>query len=286
MLSKAVEDLIRLAIAEDLGSGDLTTEALIAPDLRARGEILAKERLVVCGQETAGAVFALIDPGLEFSIFHQDGQEVLPGTVISQVQGSCRSILSAERTALNFLQRLCGISTLTRRIVAQAAGTCARVLDTRKTTPGLRELEKYAVKTGGGANHRFGLFDAVLIKNNHIDAAQGRVAEAIERCRQFSPRGTKIEVEVRSVAELEESLASSPDAILLDNMTPTEVRCAVETVRQLSREKRIEVEVSGGITEENIRAFAECGVDSISLGALTHSVRAMDLSLRCVVEHG
>ena len=266
--------LVGLALREDVGPGDWTTLWTVPPDLRAEGAISAEEEGVICGLRVAEMVFRKVDPGLSFSPRFRDGERVRPGDVVAVVEGPARGMLTAERTALNFLGRLSGIATLTARYVEALRGTKARVLDTRKTTPGWRALEKYAVRCGGGENHRMGLYDMVLIKDNHI-ALAGGIAEAVRRVREsMGSRKLKVEVEVRTLKELEEALASGVDRVLLDNMSPEEVREAVGLVRG-----KVEVEASGGITLENIGRYAEAGVDYISVGAITHSARSLNISM-------
>lgn len=266
----------RAALAEDLGRGDATSLATVPEDATARGRFLAKESLVASGLEAARAVFFSLDEGLRFEVFVGEGEALEAGTVMAAVEGPARSILAAERVALNLLMRLSGVSTLTRRYADAVAGTGARVTDTRKTTPGLRDLEKAAVRAGGGTNHRSGLDDGVLIKDNHV-ALAGGVAEAVRRAKESSPHLLKVEVEVESMDELEEALAEKADAVLLDNMTPEEVRECVAVARK--RAPGTVVEVSGGVSLETIRAYAEAGPDLISVGALTHSAPAADVSL-------
>ncbi|HID10474.1 MAG TPA: carboxylating nicotinate-nucleotide diphosphorylase, partial [Candidatus Latescibacteria bacterium] len=266
--------LVGLALREDVGPGDWTTLWTVPPDLRAEGAILAEEDGVVCGLRVAEMVFQEVDPVLSFSSRFRDGERVRSGDVVAVVEGPARGMLTAERTALNFLGRLSGIATLTSRYVCAVRGTKAKVLDTRKTTPGWRPLEKYAVRCGGGGNHRMGLYDMVLIKDNHI-ALAGGIAEAVRRVREsMGSRKLKVEVEVRTLKELEEALVSGVDRVLLDNMSPEEVREAVGLVRG-----RVEVEASGGITLENIRKYAEAGVDYISVGTITHSARGLNVSM-------
>lgn len=263
--------LLEGALAEDIGSGDLTTDAVVPEPVPAQGTFQAKETIVVAGLPLVARLYELLDPALRFEARAKEGLPVKRG-ILAEVAGDARPLLRGERVALNFLQRLCGIATLTRRFVAQLEGTKARIRDTRKTTPGLRALEKYAVRLGGGANHRFGLFDAVLIKENHAEMAGG-VAEAVRRARDKSGEQFHIQVEVRDAAELSDALATGPDSLLLDNMTPDAVARAVQNVAG-----RLPVEASGGITLENVRAYAEAGVDFISVGALTHSAPAADIS--------
>lgn len=262
-----ITDVIQRALAEDIGTGDVTTEACVPADSAAQGFFLTREPLVLAGMELLPQIYGQ-EP---VELLHHSGDSVQQDTVIARVAGSARRLLSLERTALNFLQHLSGIATLSRRFAQAVEGTRCRVLDTRKTIPGLRRLEKLAVRAGGATNHRFGLFDAVLIKNNHI-AAAGGVRQALERARS---KKLPIEIEVRSFAELEEALAAGADHLLLDNFTPDQVREALAKIAG-----RAKVEVSGGITLENIRAYAETGADFISAGALTDSARAVDISFR------
>lgn len=272
-------ELIGLAIREDIGSGDITTQATIDPNLTGSAIFLAREEFVVCGNFIAEHVFHTVDSKIKYHEVQQDGSKVFADEVIAKVSGPIGSILTAERTALNFMQRLSGISTLTAQVISQAGDTTVKILDTRKTTPGWRTLEKYAVKIGGGVNHRKGLFDAVLIKNNHIDVLAGDISLAITKCREQAPSSIKIQIEVRNRNELEAALMQTPDSILLDNMSPQETKESVDYIRK-SQTKNIEVEASGGIDLKNIKDYAQTGVNYISLGMLTHSVRAVDISLR------
>ena len=262
---------------EDLGRGDITTQSVVMRQQRARGKFLAKEPLVVAGLEAAEAVFSTLDSGQQLEAFASDGDEVEAGKTIARTSGFADVLLGAERTALNLLQRLSGIATLTRKFVAAVEGTEAQIVDTRKTAPGLRMLEKYAVLAGGGRNHRFGLDDGVLIKDNHI-ALAGGVATAVERARDTVGHLHKIEIEVASEKELREAIEAGADILLLDNQTPEETARLVLVAREL--EPGVLLESSGGITLENVRAYAEAGVDLISVGALTHSARAMDISFK------
>jgi len=259
------------ALAEDVGEGDVTTEATVGEGAVGTAELLLREPGVVCGLAVAEAVFRALDPELRFEWLVDEGASVTGGTAVARVTGPERAILTGERTALNFLARLSGIATITRRYVDAVAGTGAAILDTRKTTPGLRALEKHAVVTGGGRNHRFGLDDGVLVKDNHLRAA-GSVATAVERLRATTP--LPVEVECDTLEQVSEALAAEADAILLDNMSLSELRAAVELARGRAR-----LEASGGVTLENVRAIAETGVDEISVGALTHSARSLDVSL-------
>ena len=259
------------ALAEDVGEGDVTTDATVDAAATGTADLVVKEDGVVCGLDVAEAVFRAVDPDLRFERLVDEGAVVAAGTAVARMIGPERAILTGERTALNFLARLSGIATLTRRYVDAVEGTGAAILDTRKTTPGLRALEKHAVATGGGRNHRFGLDDGVLVKDNHLRAA-GSVANAVERLRVAT--SLPVEVECDTLVQVEEALAARADAILLDNMTPDLLRDAVALV-----EGRARLEASGGITLDNVRAVAETGVDEISVGALTHSARSLDVSL-------
>jgi nicotinate-nucleotide pyrophosphorylase (carboxylating) len=265
--------LVRLALAEDLGRGDLTTEALIPPGRPGRAAFVAREPLVVAGMEAAAEVFRVLDPKARIRVLCPDGCAARRGQQLAEVSGRLRAILSGERTALNFLRHLSGIATTTRRFARALAGTGCRLLDTRKTTPGMRVLEKAAVRAGGGLNHREGLFDAVLIKNNHIDAVGG-IENAVRRARRRLRPGTPIEVEVRTLAELEEALSCRVDRVLLDNFSLSLLRRAVRRCAG-----RVQTEASGNIRLVNARAYARTGVDYISVGALTHSAPAADISL-------
>lgn len=264
---------IKQWLEEDIGYGDLTGDAVMSPDLEGRAWIQAKEAGTMAGLPVAKRVFYHVDPDLQFLPSVHDGDEVAPGTVVAELSGRVPSIVKGERVALNVLQRLSGIATATRRYVNAVAGTKAEIVDTRKTTPGMRMFEKYAVRMGGGRNHRFGLFDAVMIKENHIRAAGG-ISPAVSAAQRQAPHTAKIEVETESLREVKEALQAGTDIIMLDNMTPSEMEEAVRTI-----DRRASVEASGGITLENVRQTAETGVDWISVGALTHSVKALDLSL-------
>jgi nicotinate-nucleotide pyrophosphorylase (carboxylating) len=269
--------LIDAALAEDVGPGDFTTLWTVPEERRAEARIVAKSPGVIAGSEVAAEVFRRVDPSLEVSVDKEDGTAVRPGDVAMTIRGSARSILTAERTALNFMQRLSGVATVTRRYVQAVEGTGARVIDTRKTTPGMRALEKAAVVAGGGANHRFGLHDMVMIKDNHI-AAAGGITPAVEAVRRQNERGLKVEVETTSLDEVRQALAAGVDRIMFDNMSWPLMHDAVELVR--AADPRPETEASGGITLETIHAYAESGVDFISIGALTHSAPSLDLSLQ------
>jgi nicotinate-nucleotide pyrophosphorylase (carboxylating) len=271
-----IRPIVTRALEEDVGVGDVTTTATVAAEAQCRAEVVAKAEGVVCGLEVMAAVFAAVDPRLAFTAACDDGGRVAPGDVVARLAGPTRAVLTGERTALNFLQRLSGIATLTAQYAAAVAGTRAQILDTRKTAPGLRALDKYAVRVGGGRNHRFGLFDGVLIKDNHIRAAGG-VGEAVARARQAAHHLLKVEVEAQSMSQVTEALEAGADVIMLDNMSPDDVRAAAAAVGG-----RALTEVSGGVSLETVRAYAETGVDFISVGALTHSPAALDFSLEIV----
>jgi nicotinate-nucleotide pyrophosphorylase (carboxylating) len=274
-MDSKIMQLIDLALAEDVGKGDLTSEALLESRLSGKAAIIAKQQGVLAGLLVAEMVFKKTDPAAVFHMLKQDGEKIKKGERIALIQGRIRGILAAERTALNFLQRLSGIATLTAEYVEKIKGTNARILDTRKTTPGLRTLEKDAVKAGGGENHRMGLFDMFLIKENHIQAAGG-IREAIKRAK--SKRwGKKIEVEVRNLKELNEAIKAKPDWIMLDNMRIEQIRKAVRMIRSAS--PVVKIEASGSVSLKNVRRIALTRVDYISVGALTHSAPALDLSL-------
>jgi nicotinate-nucleotide pyrophosphorylase (carboxylating) len=269
-------ELIRTALAEDIGMGDVTTGAALRGDETGQARAMAKAELVVAGIEVFGEVFRTLDPSLTFTTCRRDGEKAGTGDILAEIEGSLASILTAERVALNLLQRMCGIATLTRRYVDEIAGMHAKILDTRKTAPGLRILDKYAVRAGGGCNHRFALYDGVLIKDNHI-AAAGGIGEAVRRVRERVPHTLKVEVEVKNEAELEEALTAGADSVLLDNMGLPEMAAAVKRVAA-----KIPLEASGNMTLARVRGVAATGVDLISVGALTHSVAAADISLNVV----
>src|SRR6478736_1478872 len=273
MLTPRTEHLIDLALEEDAGLGDITSRAIFPAGHRSVAVIDAKQDLVVCGLDVAARVFAKQDEGLKVKFLASDGDRVKRGKLVLRVEGATTSILTAERTALNFLQRLSGIATQASRYAAAVRGTGVRVVDTRKTTPGWRALEKYAVRTGGCFNHRSSLGEQVLIKDNHI-AAAGSLTKAVQLCQAAASHGAKIEVEAKTTAEVKEACRAGADIILLDNMTPKEVAAAVKLIAG-----RAQVEVSGGVRFETLRDYALPGVDIISIGALTHSVAAADLSL-------
>jgi nicotinate-nucleotide pyrophosphorylase (carboxylating) len=272
-LPEETQEIVRAALAEDVGTGDITTEATVPVELSCDAIVVAKQKCVVCGLPVVRMLFQMVDPQVSIEALVSEGGKAKAHTEILRLRGKARSILTAERVALNFLQRLSGIATATRRLVEMVEGTRAQVLDTRKTTPLLRPLQKYAVRVGGGANHRMGLYDGVLIKGNHAKIV-GSVAKAVRLAREKLGPEAKIEAEVESADKSAAVVRAGADTVLLDNMTPLEVRKAVSAVAGRAR-----VEVSGGITEENIRAYADCGVDYISVGALTHSAPSIDMSL-------
>ncbi len=273
MSAPSARHLIALALAEDEVRRDITSRAIFLARHRSRAVIDAKQDLVICGLEVAAAVFRRVSPALKVRLLARDGDRVKRGALVMSIEGPTAAILAAERTALNFLQRLSGIATQSARYAAAVAGTGVRVIDTRKTTPGWRDLEKYAVRTGGCGNHRRSLAAMFLIKDNHI-AAAGSLGRAVALCREASRRGIKVEVEAKTLAEVREAVSAGADIILLDNMTPARIRAAVKLIAGRAR-----VEVSGGVTFSTLRRFALPGVDFISVGALTHSVAAADLSL-------
>lgn len=274
--SPLVDRLIELALEEDLGPGDVTTQALIASERTGRAQIRAKETLVLAGLPVAQKVFQKLDSQVQFAAQAAEGQEVAPGDTLAEIQGPLAAILTGERTALNFLMRLSGIATFTRKMVSAVSGFPAAIVDTRKTLPGWRTLDKYAVRLGGGANHRFGLFDGVLIKNNHLTAV-GSVSQAVHLARQNTHHLLKIEVEVASLDELEEALAAGADIIMLDNMDDAAMSRAVALTAG-----RAWLEASGSMTLERLPRVAATGVNLISMGALTHSAPAVDIHLRII----
>jgi nicotinate-nucleotide pyrophosphorylase (carboxylating) len=273
-----ISRILEEAIIEDIGTGDITTEATVPSGALGQGNVLLKENGVVSGLQIMAAVFAIIDPAVIFHALVEDGAEYPAGTQLAVLHGPLASILKGERTALNIIQRMSGISTLTKRFVNAVEGTRARITDTRKTVPGFRLLDKLAVKIGGGVNHRFGLDDMVLIKDNHIEAA-GSVSHALERCIAYlrvHNSKLKIEIETKDIAEVQEALKyNAVDRIMLDNFPLGEMKKAVELIRG-----KMEVEASGNVSLDTVRAIAETGVDIISIGALTHSPKALDISLK------
>jgi nicotinate-nucleotide pyrophosphorylase (carboxylating) len=297
--SEARAEILRRFLAEDIGAGDVTTLSIVGADARAEAEFEVKSPLVLAGIDLAVETLRLLDPNLRALEARTDGERLLPGNIAAKINGNARALLTGERVALNLLQRLCGIATVTRQFVDAVAGMGAKILDTRKTTPGLRPFEKYAMRVGGGQNHRFGLNDAMLIKDNHVRMAGGvsaaiRAAQrARDEARGASPRAEHggpggvrwLEAEVTNMDELREAVAEVPDVIMLDNFTPEKVREAVEYLRGAKNKRggtttgKIIVEASGGITLATVRSFAEAGADWISVGALTHSVSATDISM-------
>ncbi len=268
--------LVKAALAEDIGKGDITTGSIIPKTAKGEAEFIAKEDMVLAGLFIAGKTFKLLDKSSVFKTFFKDGEAVKKGTVIAVVKGRLAPILTGERVALNFLQRLSGIATLTREFTKKIDDRGVKLLDTRKTTPCLRILEKYAVKAGGGFNHRFGLFDAVLIKDNHI-AASGGVKKAVDKVLKKYRDSMPVEVEVTNYKEVREAVEAGADIIMLDNMDPERIRKSLKIIKN-----RALVEVSGGVTLSNVREIASTGVDFISVGALTHSARSMDISMEVV----
>ena len=277
-MDKLIDDLIKLAFAEDIGDGDHTTLCCIPATEMGKIQLIIKEDGVLAGVEMARRVFKAFDPELKMTVFIEDGAEVKKGDIAFVVEGKVQSLLQTERLMLNIMQRMSGIATTTRKYVKQLEGTKTHVLDTRKTTPGMRMIEKEAVRIGGGMNHRIGLFDMILLKDNHVDFAGG-ISKAINRAHEYlkeKGKNLKIEIEVRNFDELEEALQTGGvDRIMLDNFTPENTR---EAVRRVAG--RVELESSGGITFDTLRDYAECGVDYISVGALTHSVKSLDMSFK------
>lgn len=272
-----IDDLLELAFAEDVGDGDHTTLSTIPADEMGKQRLIVKEEGIIAGIEIAKKVFDKFDPELKMTTYIADGAHVKPGDIAFVVEGRVRSLLQTERVMLNIMQRMSGIATVTAKYQAKLEGLKTKVLDTRKTTPGLRMLEKEAVRIGGGCNHRIGLFDMILIKDNHVDFAGG-IKEAIESAKKYckeTGRDLKIEIEVRNTDEINQALEVGVDRIMLDNFTPERTREAVELING-----RVEIESSGGITIDTLRAYGECGVDFISVGALTHSVKGLDMSFK------
>jgi nicotinate-nucleotide pyrophosphorylase (carboxylating) len=276
--ASACRNLLRTFLAEDIRAGDITTRLTVSPTQQGRGDVIAKAPLVLAGIELFAEVFLILDANAKVEFFFHDGEEVAVGKMPARVIASAHALLAGERVALNLLQRLSGVATLTRRYVRAVEGTGAEILDTRKTTPGLRDLEKYAVLMGGGKNHRKDLGQAILIKDNHIRLAGG-VSAALTAAMAARGQVAWIEIEVTNLEELRAALAHDPDVILLDNMQPTLVHQSVKEVGLHSAPHKILTEASGGITLENVREFAEAGVDWISVGALTHSAPAVDISV-------
>jgi len=268
-----IQSMVRLALAEDMGPGDATTRAVVDPQTPGEAILIAREKMILAGMAVFKRTFLEVDPTLTFVARYKDGDAVPEGSTVCRIKGRLAPILSGERTALNFLQRMSGIATLTRRYVKEIEGTKAKILDTRKTAPGLRWCDKYAVRTGGGQNHRFGLFDGILIKDNHI-AAAGSISKAVSKARIGSAHTLKVEVEVEDLAGVKEALLAGADIILLDNMTPLEMKEAVGLINGAAL-----VEASGSVTLDTVKKIASTGVDFISVGALTHSPAAADFSL-------
>ena len=271
-----IDKIIDSALVEDLGPGDITTEDIVDLSVKGEARLIAKEEIILAGIGVFSRVFSRLDPEIVVETKYRDGEAVSNGEDIGIVKGSMRGILSGERTALNFLQRLSGIASLTRKYVERTDSSKVRVIDTRKTTPGLRILEKYAVRRGGGFNHRFGLFDGILIKDNHI-AVAGSIAKALARIKGRVPHTLRIEVEVEDIKGVEEAIGAGADAILLDNMSLKEMREAVSIAGG-----RVLLEASGGITLESIEEVSKIGIDLISVGAITHSARSVDISLEVI----
>ncbi|MDE6080445.1 MAG: carboxylating nicotinate-nucleotide diphosphorylase [Duncaniella sp.] len=277
---KLIDSLLTLAFAEDVGDGDHTTLSTIPADETGTQRLIVKEEGILAGVEIAAKVFEKFDPSLKMTVYITDGTHVRPGDVAFEVTGPVRSLLQTERVMLNIMQRMSGIATQTARYQARLDGLKTKVLDTRKTTPGLRMLEKEAVRIGGGMNHRIGLFDMILIKDNHVDFAGG-ITQAVNAAKAYcreKGKDLKIEVEVRNTDEIREALAAGIDRIMLDNFTPERTREAVELIHSL--DDKVEIESSGGITLDTLRDYGECGVDFISVGALTHSVKGLDMSFK------
>ena len=275
-MSYNIQGIIETALREDIGAGDITTTATVDKKAEGSAEIIVKEGLIVAGILIAEAVFKTVDAGIAFKAFVKDGESVKKGKTIARISGRLSSLLAGERVALNFLQRLSGIATLTSYFVAKVKGCRAKILDTRKTTPGLRILEKYAVRMGGGFNHRFGLCDGILIKDNHI-AAVGSIMEAVLRARENIPHNMLIEVEAKNLDEVRGAILAGADVIMLDNMKPAVMKQAVKIIG-----KKALIEASGGVNLQNVMVIAKTGVDFISVGALTHSARAVDISMEVV----
>jgi len=273
----SIKDIIERALAEDIGMGDVTTNATVDPDAEGEAVVIAKEEFILAGSGIFLDVFLALDPGIDFSLEYLDGDLIKKGDTIIGIQGPMNVLLTGERVALNLMQRMSGIATITSKYVREVESTRARILDTRKTTPGLRALEKYAVTVGGGFNHRFGLYDGILIKDNHI-AAAGGIKNAIEAARENAPHTLKIEVECEGIKDVKEALKAKADIIMLDNMDIPEMKAAVKLIN-----KRALVEASGNMTLKRVRSVAETGVDFISVGAITHSAPSVDISMKVKV---
>ncbi|MBN1626758.1 MAG: carboxylating nicotinate-nucleotide diphosphorylase [Deltaproteobacteria bacterium] len=273
-----IDGIIQKALEEDIGPGDITTDSIIDPHAKGIASLVSREKFILAGLPVFSMVFTLLDPDLEFEYMYHDGADVSSGDTICRISGRLAPMLKAERTALNFIQRMSGIATLTSEYVANSRPNRARILDTRKTVPGLRSLDKYSVRMGGGFNHRSGLFDGILIKDNHI-AAAGSIKDAVSLARLNAPHTLKVEVETETLSQVQEALDSGADIILLDNMRIDILKQAVQMIN-----RKVPVEVSGGVTLGNIREIAETGVDFISIGAITHSAKAVDLSLEIILK--
>jgi nicotinate-nucleotide pyrophosphorylase (carboxylating) len=270
-----LDRLIALALDEDLGAaGDVTSQALIPPDAEGSAELVSKEQLVLAGLDAFIRVFKTVDPDVQVELLRRDGEEIKPKVVAARCHGRMRSLLAAERTALNLVQRAAGIATLAQQAMTSVRGSKLKVLDTRKTPPGMRALAKDAVRMGGASNHRFGLFDGVLIKDNHIAAVGGSISEALRLAKAHGPQLTKVEIEVTTLKQLADAIEGGADVVMLDNMDDAQIREAVKLAAG-----RVPLEVSGGVTLDRLPRLAKLGVDFVSMGALTHSARAMDLSL-------
>lgn len=281
-VEKLTDELIELAFAEDIGDGDATTLSTIPADAQGKQQLIIKEKGILAGVEVAQKVFKKFDPSMQMDILIKDGAHVRPGDIAFIVTGPVRSLLQTERTMLNIMQRMSGIATITAKYQRKLEGTGAKVLDTRKTTPGMRMLEKEAVAIGGGTNHRIGLFDMILIKDNHVDFAGG-IVKAVKAAKDWNKANNKnlrIEVEVRNNEEIDQALSAGVDRIMLDNFNPIQTKFAVERIRAVN--PMVEIESSGGITLETIRDYGVAGVDFVSVGALTHSVRGLDMSFKAI----
>ena len=275
--NEQIDNIIDLALAEDISHGDITSQGLIPSELQGKASILAKAEGIIAGGEVAKRVFLKVDPSLKVKLLIQDGARVQPGDIVATIFGNVIGILKAERVALNFLQRLSGIASLTAQFIAKTKGLKVKITDTRKTTPALRLLEKYAVRIGGGQNHRFHLGDGILIKDNHLAALRAlgmNIKDIVAKAKQNAPTGAKVEVEATTIQEALDAAEAGADIIMLDNMSPDEMRQVVNSVPS-----QVKIEASGGITLDNVGAVAMTGVDFISVGALTHSTKALDISL-------
>ena len=288
---KKILPLVKIALKEDIGRGDVTSELIISPKKSIKAVILAKEDGVVCGLDVARLVFKTVDKKIRFRATTTEGKKVKAGRILARLEGEARNILKAERVALNFLARLSGIATLTNNFVRRVSPYRVKIMDTRKTTPGLRILEKYAVRCGGGFNHRMGLWDQVLIKDNHLLVAsrwslvssKKPLGELIKKIKRKKPKGMKLEVEVRNLREFKEALKALPDIIMLDNMSIKDIKKAVKTRYEIrdTRYKTVKLEVSGGVNLNNVQSIAACGAEMVSVGELTHSAKVLDVALNC-----